>query len=90
MQNLRVTPLYGGNKLFLNIHVLTQLCVTGGHCQPLKDMLHIIIAVIEAVVDVQHLAVLAFLVALVEDAQHLVQTALAILMSVRLTVQTAT
>ena len=72
VQYLRVAPLYGRYEFLLNVHVLTKLCVAGSHGQPLQDMLHVGISIVEAVIDVQHLAVLALLVALVEDAKHFV------------------
>ena len=90
MQYFRITPLNSRDELLLYVHLLTQLCVASSHRQSLEDMLHVSITIIETVINVQHLAVLAFLVALVEDAQHLVQTALTTLATVCLTCKQAT
>ena len=53
-------------------------------------MLHIGITVVEAVIDVQYLAVFAFLVALVKYTEHLIQAAFALPLSVCLTSQATT
>ena len=79
MQYFRVAPLNGGDELLLDVHVLTHLCVTGRHCKPLDDVLHVGVISVLAVIYVQNLTILPFLVALVKYAQHLVQAAFGML-----------
>ena len=79
VENLRVAALDDRDKLLLDVHILAQLRVASSHSQPLDDMLHVGIATVEAVVDIEHLTVLSVFIALVENAQHLLQTAVSVL-----------
>ena len=56
--------------LVLDIHVLTQLCICGGHDQSVEDILHVGIIRIVGIVKLHQLPIVLLLVGLVKHAEH--------------------
>ena len=72
--DLGITVLDGHEILVLHVHVLAELGIGSGGQKAVDNVLHLGIAGVTVLFDVHHLVVVAVFAALVEDAQHLLQT----------------
>ena len=60
--------------LVFNIHILTKLCITGGHDEPMEDILHISVVLILCIVYLHDLSVVFLLEGLVKYTENFFQS----------------